>query len=290
MHVSDESYFSRQKRFVHCNTFYGRKCTYCNRRNYGEHYRRYKVKKKIMYVEREIDHYGLYEGAEDALKSLNAELVISLDPEKVSECDGILVPGGLPDVDPALYGEENQGSMNLDRELDDLQLAVIDAAVKAKKPMLTICRGMQLVNVYFGGTLIQDLENGPMHAYVPNENKLHDTLIVKGTPFAMLYGENGIVNSAHHQAVRKPGKGFRITQVWLSGKLNKDEREEWIRKIENEESLEVECKRTCIIEGMMHRELPIIAVQWHPELMHRNPIHGTLDQDRIFMYFISLLH
>ena len=223
-----------------------------------------------MYVEREIDHYGLYEGVEDVLKSLNAELVISLDPEKVSECDGILVPGGLPDVDPALYGEENQGSMNLDRELDDLQLAVIDAAVKAKKPMLTICRGM--------------------HTYVPNENKLHDTLIVKGTPFAMLYGENGIVNSAHHQAVRKPGKGFRITQVWLSGKLNKDEREEWIRKIENEESLEVECKRTCIIEGMMHRELPIIAVQWHPELMHRDPIHGTLDQDRIFMYFISLLH
>ena len=131
---------------------------------------------------------------------------------------------------------------------------------------------------------------GNSDTYVPNENKLHDTLIVKGTPFAMLYGENGIVNSAHHQAVRKPGKGFRITQVWLSGKLNKDEREEWIRKIENEESLEVECKRTCIIEGMMHRELPIIAVQWHPELMHRNPIHGTLDQDRIFMYFISLLH
>ena len=64
------------------------------------------MKKKIMYVEREIDHYGLYEGAEDALKSLNAELVISLDPEKVSECDGILVPGGLPDVDPALYGKK----------------------------------------------------------------------------------------------------------------------------------------------------------------------------------------
>ena len=48
------------------------------------------TKKKIMYVEREIDHYGLYEGVEDALKSLNAELVISLDPEKVSECDGFL--------------------------------------------------------------------------------------------------------------------------------------------------------------------------------------------------------
>ena len=52
---------------------------------------------------------------------------------------------------------------------------------------------------------------------------------------------------------------------------------------------EIECKRTCIIEGMIHKELPIIMVQWHPELMHRDPIKGTLDQDRIFMYFASLL-
>ena len=91
-------------------------------------------------------------------------------------------------------------------ELDDEQMAMIDAAVKAKKPILAICRGMQLVNVYFGGTLIQDLENGTMHKYVPNENKLHDTVCISGTPFAIIYGDTGIVNSAHHQAVKKLGK------------------------------------------------------------------------------------
>lgn len=49
-----------------------------------------------------------------------------------------------------------------------------------------------------------------------------------------------------------------------------------MRKIENEEKVEVECKRSCIIEGMVHKELPIIAVQWHPELMHADPVSGTL--------------
>ena len=78
-------------------------------------------------------------------------------------------------------------------------------------------------------------------------------------------------------------------RVWLSGKLSPEQKKEWLEKIENDENLEIECKRTCIIEGMIHKELPIIMVQWHPELMHRDPIKGTLDQDRIFMYFASLL-
>ena len=237
------------------------------------------MKKKVLYVERGIDEYGLYEGTQDAMKDLNVELSITLDPKDIEDCDGVIFPGGLPDVDPELYGEENQGSMNLDRTLDDEQMAMIDAAVKAKKPILAICRGMQLVNVYFGGTLIQDLENGTMHKYVPNENKLHDTVCISGTPFAIIYGDTGIVNSAHHQAVKKLGKGFKIGQVWLSGKLSPEQKKEWLEKIENDENLEIECKRTCIIEGMIHKELPIIMVQWHPELMHRDPIKGTLDQD-----------
>ena len=242
------------------------------------------MKKKVLYVERGIDEYGLYEGTQDAMKDLNVELSITLDPKDIEDCDGVIFPGGLPDVDPELYGEENQGSMNLDRTLDDEQMAMIDAAVKAKKPILAICRGMQLVNVYFGGTLIQDLENGTMHKYVPNENKLHDTVCISGTPFAIIYGDTGIVNSAHHQAVKKLGKGFKIGQASsIRSQAGSNEAFRYKR------NLEIECKRTCIIEGMIHKELPIIMVQWHPELMHRDPIKGTLDQDRIFMYFASLL-
>ena len=77
------------------------------------------MKKKVLYVERGIDEYGLYEGTQDAMKDLNVELSITLDPKDIEDCDGVIFPGGLPDVDPELYGEENQGSMNLDRTLDD---------------------------------------------------------------------------------------------------------------------------------------------------------------------------
>ena len=94
------------------------------------------MKKKVLYVERGIDEYGLYEGTQDAMKDLNVELSITLDPKDIEDCDGVIFPGGLPDVDPELYGEENRGSMNLDRTLDDEQMAMIDAAVKAKKPIL----------------------------------------------------------------------------------------------------------------------------------------------------------
>ena len=66
--------------------------------------------KKVMYVEAERDEHGMYDGISDAMKNLDTELVISLDPKVVEECDGILFPGGLPDVDPALFGEEKQGS------------------------------------------------------------------------------------------------------------------------------------------------------------------------------------
>ena len=78
---------------------------------------------------------------------------------------------GLKDVKQAITAKQIDIIPDeiIDRTLDDEQMAMIDAAVKAKKPILAICRGMQLVNVYFGGTLIQDLENGPMHTYVPNE-------------------------------------------------------------------------------------------------------------------------
>ena len=80
---------------------------------------------------------------------------------------------------------------------------MIDAAVKAKKPILAILHeGMQLVNVYFGGTLIQDLENGTMHKYVPNENSCMIRSAFQD-PFAIIYGDTGIVNSAHHQADEK---------------------------------------------------------------------------------------
>ena len=105
------------------------------------------------------------------------------------------------------------------------------------------------------------------YSFVPVISAFSSATFLTSPSELQSYGASGIVNSAHHQAVKKPGKGFKIGQVWFSRILSKGEKEEWMRKIENEEKVEVECKRSCIIEGMVHKELPIIAVQWHPELM-----------------------
>ena len=70
--------------------------------------------------------------------------------------DGLLLAGG-EDVDPALFGQENQGSRGIDRARDQAELALLDAFCGAGKPVLAICRGHQVVNVWLGGGLIQDL-------------------------------------------------------------------------------------------------------------------------------------
>ena len=63
------------------------------------------MKKKVLYVERGIDEYGLYEGTQDAMKDLNVELSITLDPKDIEDCDGVIFPGGLPDVDLSFMGK-----------------------------------------------------------------------------------------------------------------------------------------------------------------------------------------
>lgn len=78
-------------------------------------------------------------------------------------CDGVIVPGGLPDVSPAYWNEENKACHVVDEEMDRQQMAMIDRAVKLCKPIIGFCRGLQLVSVYFGASLIQDIEYGDEH-------------------------------------------------------------------------------------------------------------------------------
>ena len=98
----------------------------------------------------------------DALKENDIEVIATLDVDEAIKCDGLLLPGG-GDIDPVYYGEEMNGSDEPDRELDKAQREILDAFVKAKKPILGICRGMQLINIYFGGSLHQDLGTRDIH-------------------------------------------------------------------------------------------------------------------------------
>ena len=139
----------------------------------------------------------------NALDNLNAEYEITDKLIPIEEYDGLLIPGGF-DVSPELYHQEMNGSYaeGMDIKLDELQLSFIDQFVKAHKPILGICRGHQIINVYFGGSLIQHLPNYEKHSSPDfNGDKVHEVYVTEDNLFSKLYGERFFVNSSHHQAV-----------------------------------------------------------------------------------------
>ncbi len=117
--------------------------------------------------------------------------------EVLDSVSGIVLTGGT-DVDPSFYDETPGPQTELpDRERDDYESAVLREAIARDIPVLAICRGMQLMNVVCGGTLIQD---------IPNHRKtVHEVEL--SSPFTSIYGTDSMtVNSRHHQAVGRVGK------------------------------------------------------------------------------------
>ena len=204
------------------------------------------------------ESYKNYFYALCALDAWGEQVEGDVSPERY---DGLLLPGGW-DVDPARYGADNTASHGVDPALDATQFGALDAFVKAGKPILGICRGHQIVNVYFGGTLIQHLPQSPTHSRGSGEpDKAHDTTAASGSILYQLYGETFPVNSSHHQGVDRLGAELRVTQRSLDG----------------------------VIEGMEHERLPLFTVQWHPERMcfnHARP--DTVDGGILLRYFLKL--
>ena len=149
-----------------------------------------------------------------------------------------------------------------DDALDEMQLTVLDRFVKAGKPVLGTCRGHQIINVYFGGTLIQHLPQSPRHRRDPgaSTDKAHPTRAAEGSFLAQLYGTDFTVNSAHHQAVEIPGKDIEVVQWSDDG----------------------------VVEAFHHTKLPVYGVQWHPERMcFANRRMDTVDGADLFQWFIG---
>ena len=187
----------------------------------------------------------------NALTLAGAEAVD--DPEKA---DGLLVPGGA-DVDPALYGCENAGSVDFSRAEDERELRLIRRFLDEKKPILGICRGSQLLCTALGGTLRQHIEG---HTPISEtEDRLHPAR--EEGWMAELYGPRCTINSRHHQSVDRLPEGCTAVQWADDG----------------------------IIEAFSHNALPVIAVQWHPERLSgdlRRP--GAVNGVKVFEKFISL--
>jgi|TARA_B100000809_G_scaffold126183_1_gene124425 putative glutamine amidotransferase len=134
--------------------------------------------------------------------------------ELMRDAGGLLLTGG-PDIDPALYGEkpDPEAGLTLDRPLDDLELRILGYALERDMPVLAICRGMQLLNVAFGGKLIQDL---PGHKSEKIDGKWepasHTIYVAPGAKAAPVIGMAGFfkVNSLHHQGLKEAQRAPRL--------------------------------------------------------------------------------
>lgn len=181
--------------------------------------------------------------------------------EVLDKLDGLLLSGG-DDIDPLLYGElphPQTGNICPERDLSELHYARV--AFARNLPTLGICRGHQVLAVAFGGTLYQDIP-----AQVPGAIKhrqegpkwypTHPVAIAEGTRLAALLGTERLVNSRHHQSVKKAPEGWVVSAVAPDG----------------------------IIEAMEHPGYRFaLSVQWHPENLQGRPYNF----DALFRAFVE---
>jgi putative glutamine amidotransferase len=206
--------------------------------------------------------YDVNQDYVDALKNAGARCVLLLPQSKeelstlLSFVDGICLPGGY-DVDPSYYHQPNLQSEPVEAQIDQLDLDVIEIAQEMRIPIFGICRGLQIINVAMGGSLIQDIPQNIIDHNISFRNKTknrgHLVSIVKESKLFSLFGDETEVNSYHHQAIDQLGDGLTVCAVSSDGIIE-------------------------AVEGVN-----ILAVQWHPERMTQE---GVLN---IFDYWISTI-
>ena len=180
-------------------------------------------------------------------------LPLSLDPaEIIPRLDGLLMSGGA-DIDPKRYGAEPEPELqSIEPARDEFELKILELVYECELPVAGICRGLQILNVHAGGSLYQDVPPHSVRDKAPS-TRVHDITTEKGSILEKLYGEKLEVNSLHHQSIKTLGKDFSASATSNDG----------------------------IVEGIEHSQLPIVAVQWHPEML------DTRDSDPIFRWLVS---
>ena len=185
-----------------------------------------------------------------------AVLLSLADPDglegRIRGLDGFVLPGSPADVEPAEYGQVNRGkSEPADLRRESTDRAILSHAFQAQKPVLAVCYGCQLLNVYLGGTLIQDLRSETATAMAhrkkdlepePADDPRHEVSFTAESRLAKLAGARvAVVNSSHHQSIAKPGRQLQITGLASDGIV---ESVEWTGDANW-----------------------VVGVQWHPERM-----------------------
>jgi len=158
----------------------------------------------------------------------------------IDRIDGLLIPGSR-DMDPKHYNEGPHPKLNpMNRERTAAEYIVLESALEKNIPVLGICGGMQFINVFFGGSLYQDIQDLVENPLIHEKGTVHPVKISEGSKLLRIVGKSEFsVKSYHHQAVNKVGKGLTI-----NANSTPDN----------------------IVEGLESKEHSILAVQWHPEL------------------------
>lgn len=207
--------------------------------------------KTLHYLEQSVAHWLLRGGALPLMiPAVDAQSVTKREDfnlrQYADSLDGLVLQGGN-DVSPHSYGEQPlQPIWAGDAVRDRHEMALLSAFIDAGKPVFGICRGLQLINVAFGGTLLQDIgtqrpDAGTHVNRSHYERNRHAVELLPGTHLAALYPglTRGIINSIHHQAIKDVAPGFEV---------------------------EARCPDDGIVEAVRHRGPGYVAaVQWHPE-------------------------
>ena len=182
----------------------------------------------LLYGER-----GRFPNYERALTQAGAALGWSGTGEDLERFDGLLLPGG-GDIAPWRLGEAEGLAKGIDEVRDAIEWRLTEQFLEMGRPILGICRGVQMLNVVLGGTLYQHIDG---HQAVDGVDGRHNTTARADSRVACLYGLTPTVNSAHHQALKQLGEELIVTQWAEDG----------------------------TVEAVEHTRLPVWGVQWHPE-------------------------
>ncbi|MDR0954792.1 MAG: membrane dipeptidase [Rikenellaceae bacterium] len=184
--------------------------------------------------------------------------------EAVERVDGVILTGG-GDVDGHYFGEETLPGIETDPLRDRYDFLLLRVAADRQLPVLGICRGAQVMNIAYGGTIYQDIPSQyptpPLDHRVlhPREKPAHPVTLAPDSDLARIFGRSTVeVNSRHHQAIREVAEGFRVTATAPDGVIE-------------------------AIEGLPHR--PMWGVQWHPENLAAEG--GDEAMKALFRFFIA---
>ncbi|MFL5783258.1 MAG: gamma-glutamyl-gamma-aminobutyrate hydrolase family protein [Bacteriovoracaceae bacterium] len=221
--------------------------------------------KTLAYLEQDMARFLSREGV--------IPILIPDVPDKelrqyLDKMDGFVFQGGV-DVAPGTYKEQpiENGRWPGDAHRDQYELKIMDYAFKNKKPILAICRGFQLANVYFGGTLYQDIATQTKSALQHRDAALydriqHDVECTSNSLLKSIYGQDHLkVNSVHHQAVKDLGKDLHVDAKSEDG----------------------------LVEAFHYKDLEknyFVGVQWHPEFSHTLKEH-LIDPAPLYDHFLK---